>query len=89
MPIGDGLGRFRQRVLDRVRGEPNLDWLVAAGLELGEGTHIAHPIYFDRLFPWLIKIDDHAVLSPYVAVVTHDASLQHYTGQTRIGRVVV
>lgn len=88
-PLEDSLTTFRQRALDRVRGEPNISKLVADGMELGEHTHIAHPIYFDRLFPWLITIEDHVTLSPYVAVITHDASLQHYTGQTRIGRVIV
>lgn len=88
-PIRDALERLKQRALDRVRGEPNLERLVAAGLQLGEGTHIAHPIYFDRLHPWLITIGDHVTLGPCVAVITHDASLGNHTGQTRLGRVIV
>ncbi len=28
-------------------------------------------------------------MAPYVAVITHDASLAHHTGQTRIARVVI
>jgi acetyltransferase-like isoleucine patch superfamily enzyme len=88
-PLRDSAFDVRQRMLDRARGEPNIAKLVADGMELGEHTHIAHPIYFDRLFPWLITIEDHVTLSPYVAVITHDASLQHYTGQTRIGRVII
>jgi len=63
--------------------------MVADGLQLGEGTHISHPIYFDRLNPWLITIDDYATLAPYVAVITHDASLAHHTSQTRLGCVIV
>lgn len=87
--IPKALERLSQRAIDRLRGEPSIERMVAEGLQLGEGTHIAHPIYFDRLHPWLITIDDHATLAPYVAVVTHDASLAHHTGQTRIGRVTV
>jgi maltose O-acetyltransferase len=87
--IRDTLKPLRQRVIDRLRGEPNMERLVAEGLQLGEGTHVGHPIYFDRLHPWLIAIDDYVTLSPYVAVITHDASLAQHTGQTRIGRVVV
>jgi acetyltransferase-like isoleucine patch superfamily enzyme len=83
------LKRFRRRAIDRLRGEPSIERMVAAGLQLGVGTHIAHPIYFDRLHPWLIAIDDHVTLGPYVAIITHDASLAHHTGQTRIGRVVI
>jgi len=56
-------------------------------MRLGVGGRIAHPIYFDRLHPWLISIGDHVLLSPYVAIVTHDATLAHHTGQTRLGRV--
>jgi acetyltransferase-like isoleucine patch superfamily enzyme len=83
------LKRLRQLAIDRLRGEPDIDQLVAQGLKLGEGTHIAHPIYIDRLHPWLITIDDYATLGPYVAVITHDATLNQHTGQTRLGRVTV
>jgi acetyltransferase-like isoleucine patch superfamily enzyme len=83
------LERLRRRVIDRIRGEPNIERMVAQGLQLGEGTHIAHPIYLDRLHPWLITIDDYATLAPYVALITHDASLNQHTGQTRLGRVIV
>lgn len=81
--------QLRQRAIDRARGEPNLDDLVAHGMVLGENTHIASPIYFDRLFPWLITIGDYATLAPHVAVIVHDASLGHHTGKTRIGCVTV
>ena len=83
------LERFRKRAIDQLRGEPNIERLVAGGLQLGEGTHISHPIYFDRLHPWLISIEDYVTLGPYVAIITHNASLGHHTGQTRLGRVVV
>jgi maltose O-acetyltransferase len=66
-----------------------MDRLVSQGLQLGEGTHIAHPIYIDQLHPWLITIDDYVTLGPYVAIITHDASLNQHTGQTRLGRVTV
>jgi maltose O-acetyltransferase len=87
--IRESLDRLRQSAILRLRGEANLERLVAQGLQLGEGTHIARPVYFDRLHPWLITIGDYVTLGPYVAVITHDASLAHYTGQTRLGRVDV
>jgi acetyltransferase-like isoleucine patch superfamily enzyme len=87
--VRDTLERVGRRAVDRLRGEPNIDRLVAQGLQLGEGTHIAHPIYIDQLHPWLITIDDYATLGPYVAIITHDASLNHHTGRTRLGRVTV
>jgi acetyltransferase-like isoleucine patch superfamily enzyme len=88
-PLADVLSSFRQRALDRLRGEPNIERMVAEGLVLGEGTHIARPLYLDRSRPWLITIGDYANLAPYVMVITHDASLHNYTGLTRIARVVV
>jgi maltose O-acetyltransferase len=63
--------------------------LVAQGLQLGTSTHIARQIYIDQLHPWLITIDDYATLGPYVAIITHDASLNQHTGQTRLGRVTI
>lgn len=75
--------------MGRVRGHPDLSRLVAQGLQLGVGTHISHDIYIDELHPWLITIGDYATLAPHVAVITHDASLAHHTGLTRLGRVTV
>jgi maltose O-acetyltransferase len=83
------LGRLTRAAVSRLRGQPRIDRLVAQGLRLGEGTHIAHNIYVDGLHPWLISIGDYTTLSPYVAVITHDTSLVHHTGQTRLGRVVI
>lgn len=80
---------LRQRVLDKVRDEPSIDWLVEHGMRLGVGGHIAHPIYFDRLHPWLISIGDNVMLSVYIAIITHDPTLAHHTGQTRLGRVEI
>jgi maltose O-acetyltransferase len=70
-----------------VRGQPSIERLVDDGLRLGEKPHIASPIYVDGLHPWLITIGDYVTLGPYVAIITHDASLQGYTGSTRLGRV--
>jgi hypothetical protein len=66
-----------------------LDKLVAQGMELGEHTHISPQVYIDGLHPWLIRIEDYVTLGPYSSIITHDASLGHYTDQTRLGRVVL
>jgi UDP-3-O-[3-hydroxymyristoyl] glucosamine N-acyltransferase len=89
LSVRDTLEGLTQRLMERLRGEPSIERLVAQGLQLGRGTHIAHPIYFDRLNPWLITVGDYATLAPYVAIITHDASLHNHTGQTRLGRVTV
>jgi acetyltransferase-like isoleucine patch superfamily enzyme len=85
----NAFAHFTQVAIDRLRGEPNIGSLVAQGLRLGVDTHIARPIYIDGLHPWLITIEDYATLGPYVAIITHDASLNQHTGQTRLGRVTV
>jgi maltose O-acetyltransferase len=87
--MGEVLAGIRRRLADRLRGDPNLTRLVARGLQLGADTHISRPIYIDQLHPWLITIDDHVTLGPYVAIITHDTSLVQHTGQTRLGRVVL
>jgi maltose O-acetyltransferase len=87
--LGETLARLRRKAADRLRGQPNFERLVSQGLELGVGTHIGRPLYIDSLYPWLISIGDYVTLAPYTTLLTHDASLAHYTGQTRIGRVVI
>jgi maltose O-acetyltransferase len=87
--VRKALARFRRQAISRLRGQPSIDRLVAQGLQLGKGTHISHRIYVDGIHPWLISIGDYATLSPFVAVITHDTSLVHHTGQTRLGRVVI
>jgi maltose O-acetyltransferase len=81
--------RIMRRTLQRLRGEQNVDRLVAAGLELGTGTFIARDVYLDPGHPWLITIGDDAGLSPGVIVMAHDASMRRHMGYTRIGRVVI
>lgn len=85
--IKQAFDRFVEASLDRVRNEPNLEWLVAQGLQLGEHTHIGHPLYIDRNRPWLITIGDYVTIAPQCALVTHDPTLAQHTGQTRIGRI--
>lgn len=83
------LRRLKARVLQRLRGELNVDRLVAAGLELGQQTFIARGVYLDPGHPWLITIGDESGLSPGVIVMTHDASMRRHTGYTRIARVMI
>jgi maltose O-acetyltransferase len=77
------------RALQRMRGELNVDRLVAQGLELGRGTFVARNAYLDPGHPWLITIGDDSGLSPGAIVMVHDASMQRHMGCTRIARVVI
>jgi maltose O-acetyltransferase len=83
------LVRARRRLLARVRGEDDLDALVAEGLQLGARVYVASQARLDRGRPWLITIEDDAVISPFVIVLAHDASLIGHTGFARLQRVVI
>jgi maltose O-acetyltransferase len=85
----DTVERLKLRALQRLRGELNVDRLVAHGLELGRGTFVARNVYLDPGHPWLITIGDDAGLSPGTVVIVHDASMQRHMGCTRIARVVI
>lgn len=83
------LERLRLRVVQRVRGELNVDRLVAEGLEIGRGTFVARNAYIDPGHPWLVTIGSDSGLSPGVIVMVHDASMKHHMGHTRLARVVI
>ena len=76
--------RIRRRAIQRLRGELNVDRLVAQGLEIGRGTFVARNAYLDPGHPWLITIGEDSGLSPGVIVMVHDASMKHHVGHTRI-----
>jgi maltose O-acetyltransferase len=85
----DTLDRVIRSTLQRLRGEQNVDRLVAQGLELGRGTFIARGVYLDPNHPWLITIGDESGLSPGAIVMVHDASMKFHTGYTRLARVAI
>jgi maltose O-acetyltransferase len=74
-------------LLNRLRGYPSRKWLVRHGLRLGRGVYIDDFAAFDHGFPWLISIDDEAVISAGVRIVAHDGATKHWTGYIRVGRV--
>lgn len=83
------LERLKRRALQRVRGEVNVDRLVAQGLELGRGTYIGRGVYIDAGHPWLISIGEDSVLTAGSIVLAHDGSTRLHTGCTRIARVAI
>jgi maltose O-acetyltransferase len=81
--------RVKRRALQRLRGQLNVDRLVAEGLQIGRGTFVARDAYLDPGHPWLITIGEDSGLSPRTIVMVHDASMKHHMGHTRIARVVI
>jgi maltose O-acetyltransferase len=81
------LSRLWQRMLDRLRGLPNTERLVAQGLTVGERTFIARTAYIDPGWPWLITIGDECTVGPAAIILAHDASIQKHIGRTLIAPV--
>jgi maltose O-acetyltransferase len=81
--------RVQRRAIQRLRGELNVDRLVAQGLRIGRGTFVARDAYLDPGHPWLITIGEDSGLSPRTIVMVHDASMQRHMGHTLIAPVVI
>ena len=76
-----------RRAVNRVRGDQNIETLIAAGLEYGEGAFVIHRAYLDPGRPWLIKLGARSAISSNVKVFTHDDGMKIQTGLTRIAAV--
>jgi maltose O-acetyltransferase len=83
------IGRVQLRVVQRLRGQLNVDRLVARGLQIGRGTFVAHDAYLDPGHPWLISIGNDSGLSPRAIVLVHDASMRRHIDYTLIAPVVI
>ena len=83
------LARIQRRVIQRLRGELNIDRLVAEGLQIGRGTFVARDAYLDPGHPWLITIGEDSGLSPRTIVMVHDASMRRHIDHTLIAPVVI
>lgn len=81
--------RLKRRTRQRLRGEVNVDRLVAEGLELGRGAYLGRGVYIDAGHPWLIAIGEDSVLTAGTIVLAHDGSTRLHTGCTRIARVAI
>jgi maltose O-acetyltransferase len=83
------IGRIQLRVVQRLRGQLNVDRLVARGLQIGDGTFVASDAYLDPGHPWLISIGHDSGLSPRAIVMVHDASMRRHIDHTLIAPVVI
>ena len=81
--------RLKRRVVAKVRGQVDVDRLIAQGLKLGRAVYIAPTAYLDPGHPWLIEIADQTLVGPWVIVLAHDTSTRLQTGHTLIGRVTI
>jgi maltose O-acetyltransferase len=77
---------LRHTVINRLRGYATPGWLVKHGLKLGKDVYLG-AVHFDYGFLGLITIGDEAVVTDGVRIVAHDASIKHWLGHSRVGRV--
>jgi maltose O-acetyltransferase len=80
---------LKRRIAARLRGEIDVNRLVAQGLELGRAVYVAPTAYLDASHPWLIRIGDETLIGPWAIVLAHDTSTRLHTGHTLIGRVTI
>jgi maltose O-acetyltransferase len=85
-PLG-AAAALRRRVTARMRGEQDLDELIARGLSLGAEVYVARGFYFDPGFAWLISIGDETTIGPNVTILTHDAAPKLRTGWSTVAPV--
>lgn len=77
------------RYVDRLRGQQNVERLVALGLEVGERSFISDGVYIDPGRPWLVSIGEDTIIAPFAMLFAHDASMRIHAGYTRLARVRV
>jgi maltose O-acetyltransferase len=83
-----GAAALRRRLTARLRGEQDLDGLIARGLiTVGREVFVARGFYFDPGFAWLISIGDQSTIGPNVTILTHDATPKLRTGWSAIAPV--
>ena len=78
-----------RKLIDRLRGEPQLEKLKAEGLEIGDNFAYGHYCFFDPSHCFLISIGDNVTLSTRVHILAHDASTKRHIGYAKIGRVII
>jgi maltose O-acetyltransferase len=81
--------RLIQKIIRRIRGEPDVNKLIKLGMKVGKNFCLQPQCMIDESFCWLIKIGDNVTFAPGVKVFTHDASSQHHIHYTRVGRVEI
>lgn len=82
-------GRFRRRIVRRLRGWPNLEALERDGLQIGHNVFVGGGTILDPDFAFLISIGDDSIISLGVIVLAHDASTRRHIGYSRVAPVTI
>jgi maltose O-acetyltransferase len=79
--------KYIKRLLNRIRGEQDLNKLIKRGLKLGNNLTRMSGCIIDPSHCWHIEIGDDVILAPKVHILAHDASTKIFLGYTRIANV--
>jgi maltose O-acetyltransferase len=82
-------GRFRRRIVRRLRGWPNLEALERDGMRIGHNVFVGGGTILDPDFAFLISIGDDSIVSLGVIVLAHDASTRRHIGYSRVAPVTI
>lgn len=80
-----------KKILNRIRGEQDIDRLVKRGLKIGENCLIWNGVIIDPAHCWHIKIGSNVTLAAKVHILAHDGSTKHLLklGYTRVSNVTI
>lgn len=78
-----------KRIIQRLRGEINLNKLKKRGLLTGKDFKIMGGCIIDPSHCWLIKIGNNVTFAPRVHIIAHDASTKIFLNYTRIASVTI
>lgn len=81
------VGKFRNFIISKIRGEVSIEYLKRQGLRVGRNFHKLGGCIIDYSHSWLITIGDNVTLAPRVHILAHDASTKKFLGYTKIGLV--
>lgn len=78
-----------RRVINKLRGHIDVDFLKKKGLVIGKNVFINFGCIIDESFCWLVEIGDNVTFAPNVHILAHDASTKRELGYTKIGGVKI
>ena len=78
-----------KKILDRIRGEQNLEKLIKRGLVVGKDFNCMGGVIIDPSHCWHITIGNNVTLAPRVHILAHDASTKLFLDHTRVSNVTI
>ena len=81
--------KYFKKVFLLIRGEVDIEALVARGLKVGSNCSFQNGVKIDESHCWHIQIGNDVTLGPRVMILAHDASMKRHLGYTKIGKVKI